>query len=108
MARSQVHEQAVGSPVLRRQSLEAVVTRACVSCQAPGVYSSAESVRAGWPACWVPPGDPRVGQPLSGDRCPQCGDRKPRPEQHGEIWTREWRVVTTLGRLARRFRRLKP
>jgi hypothetical protein len=30
----------------------------------------------GWPLCYVPPGDPRIGQPVGPD-CPNCGEPRP-------------------------------
>jgi hypothetical protein len=80
------------SDLLRRQSLEATIFRACGSCGAPPTYKSHESIRDGWPGCYVEPGDPLDNQ-LVGDICPNCGAKQLSPEPRGEIWAREWRVA---------------
>lgn len=64
-----------------RRSLEGTIVRACRSCQAPGLYSSADSIKDGWPACYDPK---RNGQPV-GDVCPQCGALRPANEFRGEL-----------------------
>lgn len=81
--------------IYREQGLSAVVHRACrhPSCQAPGVYTSAEHVRKEpkWSACYVNPSDNRNGQPV-GPMCPACGrDRGPTLiNRLGEIWRRKF------------------
>lgn len=80
------------SRITRSQGLHATVHCACPHCQAPGVYTYEESVRVGWPGCYVEPIDERVGQSV-GDTCPNCSEsRKPAPGKEpllkrlGEIW----------------------
>lgn len=75
--------------LLRRQHLEAVVVQACPDCRAPGVYKSEESIRVGWPGCYVSPHDPLDTQ-LVGDVCPNCGASRLPHIYKGQIWYREW------------------
>lgn len=75
----------------REQGLSATVHLACEHCQAPGVYSDQSAIQAGWPGCYVEPGDERVGQSV-GDRCPNChGSREPSLiKRLGEIWRKRF------------------
>nr|WP_294550010.1 hypothetical protein [uncultured Rhodopila sp.] len=60
---------------------------ACPECQAPGLFSSEERIRAGWPGSYVPPGDPREGKPVGG-QCPNCSAARG-PEltiDQGVVW----------------------
>lgn len=80
-------EHSSGAHVWREQALEATVIRACPYCSAPGVFSDREHVLTSWPACYVEPGDERVGNSV-GSHCPQCNrSRDSRlKEVLGEIW----------------------
>jgi predicted RNA-binding Zn-ribbon protein involved in translation (DUF1610 family) len=80
-------EKDLPGQVLRNlKTVEAKVLFACAACGAPGAYNSHESIRAGWPACWVERGDPQEGEQV-GDICPQCGTKRPAPDDRGVIWT---------------------
>lgn len=68
---SEIEQAAVMTHGIRR-TLAASVIPACGGCRAPGSYVSHESVRAGWPGCYVEPDDERLGQRV-GDECPNCG-----------------------------------
>ncbi len=83
-------QQKSGGRVIRRQGVHANVQRACKKCQAPGRYLSEDSIRDGWPGCYVAKGDEREGQPVEGD-CPNCGAPRPKSEALGEIWHKEYR-----------------
>lgn len=92
--------EVAGSSLERRQSLEAIRHRPCVGCGAPARHLSHDSIREGWPGCWVPRGDPREGTGVrAGESCPNCGATRSvaNDDDLGEIWVREWR----LPRLAR-------
>src|SRR5579863_5803265 len=65
-------EQAASVTLVGRKSLEAVVHRACPGCGAPAFYKAEESIREGWPGCWVPNNSPNKDQYV-GDLCPNCG-----------------------------------
>ncbi len=78
-----------GAALKVRQSVEAMVIRACAECGAPGRYLSDEHIRDGWLGCWVPAADPRAGQAV-GAVCPNCGSKRPQSENLGEIWVREF------------------
>lgn len=89
-------DQNSGARTWRSQGLHATVHCACPHCQAPGVYTYDESIRVGWPGCYVDPVDDRVGQPV-GDTCPNCeASRKPTSDRWspikslGEIWRRNF------------------
>jgi hypothetical protein len=85
---------------LTRKSLEATVIRACRFCQAPGTYVAHESIKIGWPGCYVTDNDPLKGQPV-GKICPNC--MRPRAaslvENHGELSASlpRWLWRTVLG-----------
>jgi hypothetical protein len=74
-----------GQPIRHRQAVEATVLLACASCRAPGVYKDHESIRAGWPGCYVASDDPRLGQSV-GPICPHCGETRPDGKSLGIIW----------------------
>jgi hypothetical protein len=81
-------EQGENVELVRRQSLEAVVIKAC-ACGAPGAYHSDPSIKASWPGCWVEDLDPLNHQPV-GETCPNCGAARPANKPLGEIWHKEW------------------
>jgi rubredoxin len=93
--------QSVPVDIARKQSLEAVILRACSDCGAPAVYKSASAIRDGWPGCYVEPGEPLEDKPV-GELCPNCGiARHGHTEELGEVWHRVWRIkpVGLLDRL---------
>ena len=69
---------------LTRKTLEGVIIRSCTNCRAPGVYSSAQSIQAGWPKCYVPEDSELLNRPV-GNICPQCGSVRPSDERRGEL-----------------------
>lgn len=75
----------------RSQGLSATVHRACRDCGAPGVWTSGDSIKQGWPGCHVEADDALLGQPV-GPMCPNCtGDRAPGLWQSlGEIWRKHF------------------
>ena len=86
---------------IRRLAWEGTVIRACRKCQAPGVYMNDPSLAERWPACvdvTMMPGDRK---PV-GDICPQCGAKRPRDEELGELsasmprWL--WRLILLFKR----------
>jgi rubredoxin len=88
----------VQSEILRRQSLEAIRITACTDCGAPGVYKSDSSIEAGWPGCYVEPGDSLDTKPV-GYYCPNCGAARSQDENLSEIWSREWMAQPRRSRL---------
>lgn len=89
--------EAVFSSVVRKQTLEAVVYRACGLCGAPPRYLSHESIRKSWAGCWVEPGDPLEGR-LVGTKCPHCAASRGKPQSLGTIWQREWRAGGSIAK----------
>ncbi len=82
----------VGVGFYRRQSVEAIVLRACRYCGAPAVYKSSDDRNFDqWPGVLVPPDSPRVGEPI-GRRCPNCqSTRDASDDEHlGEVWAKEF------------------
>lgn len=79
--------------IFRSQGLHATVHLACVNpkCCAPGVFSSEERIRLGWPGCYLPAEHELHGEPVGG-RCPNCGhSREPSlMKRLGEIWRRNF------------------
>src|SRR5215475_10604469 len=75
--------------LIRRQHLEAVVVQRCALCGAPGAYHDDQSIKDGWPGCWVELSDPRNHKPV-GEHCPNCGMKRPPDKALGTIWWREW------------------
>lgn len=94
----------VGGKIIRKQSVHAVVLRACGQCGAPGAYSKEKRVQDGWPGCY----DPTRDQQPVGAVCPNCKALRPSPEVKGEIWRREFRAdgESLWQRLRKRLRRL--
>lgn len=77
------HEVGTTMEFKRRQSLEATVIRACKSCNAPGIYSAEERIKA-WPGAFDLV---LAGKPV-GPVCPNCGAARPEDENRGEIWSK--------------------
>jgi hypothetical protein len=65
---------------LTRKSLEAVVIHACPHCEAPGVYKNDDRTYMQWPGCWSADRRGPVG-----DRCPNCGKRRSKDKNLGEL-----------------------
>ena len=85
-------DHTVGVGIYRRQSVEAIVLRACRHCGAPAVYGSDDNMAfAQWAGCQVPAESPLIGK-LVGSVCPNCGHaRRPEDDEHlGEIWAQEF------------------
>ena len=86
---------------LRRLAWEGTVIRACRKCQAPGVYLNDPSIQAQWPKCFDPTIMPGLRMPV-GPTCPQCGAKRPRDEDLGELsasmprWL--WRFILLVKR----------
>lgn len=86
---------------IRRLSWQGTVIRACRKCQAPGVYLNDPSLDEKWPKCRDVTLMPGVRIPV-GDTCPQCGARRPRDEDLGELsssmprWL--WRLILLFKR----------
>jgi hypothetical protein len=97
------HSTEVVSGISHRQTLHASVVRACVECQAPGLYQSSESFVEKYPELYRPAW---AGQPV-GDVCPHCGHKRPKTEDLGEIWSKEWRVGSFFQRLFAMARSLR-
>ena len=83
------------SGISHRQTLYASVVRACVECHAPGVYQSDESFVEKYPELYRPAW---AGNPV-GDVCPHCGRKRPKVEDLGQVWSKEWRVGSLFQRL---------
>lgn len=96
--------ETVVAPIFRRQTLEAVVRRACCFCGAPPTYQSELHILCEWPGCWVREGDPRDRQSV-GDTCANCYRPLAAPENRGVIWQREWRAGGRLARVVAAFRK---
>lgn len=80
-----MQKKSLGIGIIRKQTLNATVIRACTCCGAPGFYHDVPDVNAG---CFDPA---RKGQPV-GPVCPNCGEDRPANEDRGEIWCKEWTI----------------
>ena len=84
-------DQALGTSIRGRKSLEAVKIKACTHCGAPGVWRAPKNVEeikhySRWPGCLIEADDQRDGTPV-GDKCPNCGgSRRGLIQALGEIW----------------------
>jgi len=66
---------------LTRKSLEATVIHACPHCEAPGIFRADERTKLNWPGCFKPEFN---AHPV-GDRCPNCGKRRNKDKNLGEL-----------------------
>lgn len=84
--------QSSTTELFERQSLEAVYNAACHRCGAPPTYVNHQSIKDGWPGCYVEADSVLVNQ-LCGPVCPNCGTMRPSnaTKPLGEIWVREVR-----------------
>lgn len=75
----------------RQQAVAANVHRACPHCQAPGVWTAQDKIKASWPGCYVEAGDALEGEGV-GSRCPNCSRSREATlvEALGEIWRKIW------------------
>ena len=82
---SEPHNLEQGQLLRNLKTVEATVLPACANCGAPGAYNSHESIRDGWPGCWVEKNDPMAGEQV-GDICPNCNAERPEPRNLGVVW----------------------
>lgn len=95
-----VHQtQVAATAITRKQSLVASVSRACKGCGAPGVYQNDKSWIDRYPELYRPAW---AGRDV-GTNCPHCGQKRPEIEDLGEIWSREYRVLSSLEKFFRRI-----
>ena len=93
-------QQVENVDIVRRQSLHAVINRACETCNAPGLFQNDVSFIEKYPEIYRPAW---AGRPV-GNTCPCCNSPRLPEENLGEIWSREWR---TPGALKRLFKKAK-
>jgi predicted RNA-binding Zn-ribbon protein involved in translation (DUF1610 family) len=92
---------------ISRKSLEATVIHACPHCEAPGVYKNDARTKEFWRGCFDPT---RVNQHV-GDKCPNCGRRRLKDTNLGELtasmsrWM--WRCVLAVKWLTIKLIRFK-
>jgi hypothetical protein len=92
-----------GQAIRHKQAVEATLIHACSVCGAPGVFKSHESIRVGWPGCWVPPGHPQDNRPV-GDTCPNC-DAMARKSSRRESGIIGWGAAILYASMAMIWRR---
>ena len=85
----------INSNIVRRQTLELSISRACKECGAPGVFQRDQSYIEKYPEVYRPAWAGRV----VGAVCPHCGLRRPEAEQLGEVWKQEWKAAGFFRRL---------
>jgi len=96
-------QQVLVGSVVRKQTLHASITRACVECGAPGKFQNDMSFIANYPELYRPAW---AGRDV-GENCPHCGRKRAEDENLGELWSREFRTPDLLQRLKKWVRSVK-
>ena len=95
-------QQQVSSAIVRRQSLTASISKACLKCNAPGVYQNNESFIKDYPDIFRPLWAGKDVGPV----CPCCGANRNQDEQLGEIWAKEWIARGSIERVIEKVKGL--
>ena len=85
----------INNSIVRRQTLEISISRACKGCGAPAAFQKDQSYIEKYPELYRPTWAGR----LVGDTCPHCGLKRSEPERLGEVWRKEWKVAGFFRRL---------